>query len=415
MRKEINIRRAAYLAFYILLGVLWTVLDNWPNYDFIDFWGLGLVITIVLVWFIQFIDLEAIQGRQDSDAMFLGVVFGAVIISHTYCILNFIILSFQILPIFSGLTISLIVFSVVLFKLIWAILHKRKAFHNIIKLRQICITAFQILIYLCLNVMIVLGWIYTFSSFEWDEPVTDIFMTMLYISIISPYMCYKLIIPQIKDIFTRIKTRDIAIKQPYLLFLRCFTFDDDTLYDDILYRISLSIGHYYKILQVGNPKNVIKGNDSCITLYLPSIDWQKEVSHYVDSSSIIFLVINNTNGVLWEMLNHHQHINKFIFYVPENIEMESIIENEIFKKEVEANNPLAILINNNRALLNNHYFYFYDGILYSNENIFKTIVSYFELNSYLSWSKEIIEKDSFFQWNNPSRFKTSELISLGPE
>ena len=163
--------------------------------------------------------------------------------------------------------------------------------------------------------MIVLVWIYTFSSVEWDEPVTDIFLTMLYISNISPYMCYKLIIPQIKDIYTRIKTRDIAIKQPYLLFLRCFTFDDDMLYDDILYRISLSIGNYYKILQVGNPQNVIKGNDSCITLYLPSIEWQKEVSHYVDSSSIIFLVINNTNGVLWEMLNHHQHINKFIFYV----------------------------------------------------------------------------------------------------
>ena len=203
-----------------------------------------MLITILLVWFIQFIDLEAIQGRQDSDAMFLGVVDGLLIILFTYCILNLIILSFQISPIFSGLTISLIVFSVVLFKLIWAILHKRKGFHSIIKLRQICITASQILIYLCLNVMIVLVWIYTFSSVEWDEPVTDIFLTMLYISNISPYMCYKLIIPQIKDIYTRIKTRDIAIKQPYLLFLRCFTFDDDMLYDDILYRISLSLATF---------------------------------------------------------------------------------------------------------------------------------------------------------------------------
>lgn len=93
----------------------------------------------------------------------------------------------------------------------------------------------------------------------------------------------------------------------YILFLRCFKFDSVNLYTNVLTDLSAIFKKEYNVLQIGNPRNILKGYSMCDTFYLPSTNWQPVVRDYIINADIVFLVLDQTNGILWVAKTEHTH------------------------------------------------------------------------------------------------------------
>ena len=124
------------------------------------------------------------------------------------------------------------------------------------------------------------------------------------------------------------------IYTPDILFLRTFSFDNK--YQYIEHKIK-SIAVNRDVLTIGNPKTIFRKTLGK-TLYLPSVNWKKWLDYYILKSTNVILVVDNSKGVLWEMFEHIEHINKYIFIVPDKSLLKEILNNS--SVSIEKNNVL---------------------------------------------------------------------------
>ena len=186
----------------------------------------------------------------------------------------------------------------------------------------------------------------------------------------------------------------------YILFLRCFKFDSVNLYTNVLTDLSAIFKKEYNVLQIGNPRNILKGYSMCDTFYLPSTNWQPVVRDYIINADIVFLVLDQTNGILWEMLQHTEHSKKYVYYIPMNTNLAKLISNELFLDEYKNGNPIATLIKVwQNELTEGSFFYFYDGTLHLFSDIFSLVIEYAQL--YNLHSKETIRSKCIKFKNEP--------------
>lgn len=98
-------------------------------------------------------------------------------------------------------------------------------------------------------------------------------------------------------------------KKNYLLYLRSFTYDEKQDYVlPFLYSAQLPV------MKVGDPSYFSANTDDIDTFYLPSKNWHEQLDNYIDRASLVFCVLNNTPGILWEIFNHLDQKSKFIYF-----------------------------------------------------------------------------------------------------
>lgn len=199
-----------------------------------------------------------------------------------------------------------------------------------------------------------------FGPYYVTNTVNVLFLFVFLICIVAVIYIFRALS---KDLRVLVYHRD-----SYILFLRSFTFDsyEHEIYP-VLNKVLFHIPHLH-ILKIGNPKTFWpKGIGECF--YLPSKNWQKHLDYYIERAQFVFSVVDNTEGVLWEMFNHIKHYPKFIFYISDINKLRNIV-NTNTSQEVEEH----VLMKCFRELLNKDsikrgaFFLYNNQCYYSNDS-----------------------------------------------
>lgn len=123
----------------------------------------------------------------------------------------------------------------------------------------------------------------------------------------------------------------------YALYLRSFKDDIKTPFDNSLSEFYKSKG--LEIIQVADPSKVsynklFQGKN----LFILSPDWKKELSYCIEHAEHITLCIGSSKGVQWEMYSNLQHLDKYLFYVPDKAALLELINQT---NQDYANTPVA--------------------------------------------------------------------------
>lgn len=101
-----------------------------------------------------------------------------------------------------------------------------------------------------------------------------------------------------------------------IVVLRSFTYDDDIQYRNILEKLNEICNKInLNVMYIGNPNRIFNVISDCKCYFLPSIDWQSEVSHLIKEANMVFCYLGVSEGILWELLNHKDAWDKFLFYI----------------------------------------------------------------------------------------------------
>lgn len=205
----------------------------------------------------------------------------------------------------------------------------------------------------------------------------------------------------------------------YYLYLRSFQFDDK---EDALLKW-LPTGEK-QIMKIGNPSNHLFPNiRSQKTMYhdvlfLPSSNWKKHLDYYIYKAFSIISVVDDTQGVVWEMFHHSKYYHKIVFYVDSNeklCKLESMVaENNDYKSS-----PLLFYCINhlNYLKVTTPFVFWIKGqrCYYDSVNIVPSLLStkldctsksYFDIETSLdeTISKVALEDTSEYKrWNKTSR------------
>lgn len=123
----------------------------------------------------------------------------------------------------------------------------------------------------------------------------------------------------------------------YALYLRAFKDDTKTPFDNCL-------SEFYKsknleIIQVADPSKVSYNKSfQGKNLFILSPEWKKELSYCIEHAEHITLCIGSSKGVQWEMYSNLQHLDKYLFYVPEKAALLELINQT---NQDYANTPVA--------------------------------------------------------------------------
>ncbi len=110
----------------------------------------------------------------------------------------------------------------------------------------------------------------------------------------------------------------------YILYLRNFAFDEESRSSETIDIISSSIGNI-DLLRIGNPRTLFSFNATFTTFYLPDVNWQEEVSRLINKAYKCIIVLDVSEGVLWEMCNHLHKKEKFIYHISKLENLDNII------------------------------------------------------------------------------------------
>lgn len=101
-----------------------------------------------------------------------------------------------------------------------------------------------------------------------------------------------------------------------IVVLRSFMYDDDIKYKNTLENLNKISGKInLNVMYIGNPNKLFNFISDCKCYFLPSVDWQSEVSHLIKEANMVFCYLGVSEGILWELLNHKDEWDKFLFYI----------------------------------------------------------------------------------------------------
>ena len=125
-------------------------------------------------------------------------------------------------------------------------------------------------------------------------------------------------------LYLYISLRSYNAKGRHVLYLRNFVFDKDAVNDNIITQLD-EIFEGYVLLRIGNPKTILSINTSVMTFYLPDVNWQLTVSGLIKKVEYCFVVLDISDGVLWEICNHLQYKKKFIYHISSTARMGEVL------------------------------------------------------------------------------------------
>ena len=107
-------------------------------------------------------------------------------------------------------------------------------------------------------------------------------------------------------------------EESYYLYLRSFLFDKK---ED---NKSVKLPSDRKTMRIGDPSTQLfpkfLSKKSCHhdVMFLPTHNWKKHLDYYIYKSFSVVCVVDNTQGVVWEMFHHSEYYHKIVFYVHSN-------------------------------------------------------------------------------------------------
>lgn len=123
----------------------------------------------------------------------------------------------------------------------------------------------------------------------------------------------------------------------YALYLRSFKDDIKTPFDNSLKEFYKSKG--LEIIQVADPSKASYNKSfQGKNMFILSPDWKKELSYCIEKAEHITLCIGSSKGVQWEMYSNLQHLDKYLFYVPDKAALLELINQT---NQDYANTPVA--------------------------------------------------------------------------
>ena len=111
-------------------------------------------------------------------------------------------------------------------------------------------------------------------------------------------------------------------KRNYILYLRNFIYDKESSENDCI-KLMREVSRR-DVLRIGNPNTLFSLDFKCTTFYLPETDWQEEVSKLIDKAGMCFIVLDVSDGVMWEACNHLHNKNKFVYHISDAKKIDQI-------------------------------------------------------------------------------------------
>lgn len=157
----------------------------------------------------------------------------------------------------------------------------------------------------------------------------------------------------------------------FTLYLR--SFKSDGIYQKVEDEIKRINRYYNNILTIANPKTFFHKTIGH-TLYLPSINWKKFLEYYILRANCVIIVIDDSDGVMWEMFEHPNQLYKYIFIVPNKQKLQIVIhklktqsnlKDQLIKLvETTQQNSFIFTIENGEIIIDNinHLIEFYNRI-----------------------------------------------------
>ena len=205
----------------------------------------------------------------------------------------------------------------------------------------------------------------------------------------------------------------------FYLYLRSFQYDEK---ED--YLKTLLPGGEKQIMKIGNPSNSLFSkilSNRMVNhdiLFLPSSNWQKHLDYYIHKAYSVISVIDDTQGVIWEMFHHSEYYNKIVFYVDSSEKLNKLETMIAGSTESDSSPKLyyCIKVLNIRNVIPPYVFWIKDNRCYYETNL--TVVtsllstkldqiseSYFDIDSQIDTQvqEEIIKDTTYYEdWNNMS-------------
>lgn len=101
-----------------------------------------------------------------------------------------------------------------------------------------------------------------------------------------------------------------------VVVLRSFAYDDDDKYKDALAKVKKACNRMkLNVLYIGNPNKLFNRIYDCKCYFLPTTNWQNEVSILISKAKLTFCYLGVSEGILWELMNHNDKWDSFIFYL----------------------------------------------------------------------------------------------------
>lgn len=103
-------------------------------------------------------------------------------------------------------------------------------------------------------------------------------------------------------------------KPYYFLFLRRFVKDDQPRVKKCLDDLAQNKAGY-DVMRIGAPNTLFSSSNLYDTVYLTSTDWQACLRRYIRCAKLVFCVIDMSEGVLWEMIENTEYLDKYIYCI----------------------------------------------------------------------------------------------------
>lgn len=108
----------------------------------------------------------------------------------------------------------------------------------------------------------------------------------------------------------------------YNLYLRNFVYDRESSKNNCIELIREVSNR--DVLRIGNPNTLFSLDPNCATFYLPKTNWQEEVSKLIYKAGMCFIVLDVSDGVMWEACYHLPDKNKFIYHISDAKKIDQI-------------------------------------------------------------------------------------------
>ena len=157
-------------------------------------------------------------------------------------------------------------------------------------------------------------------------------------------------------------------------------------------------------------------------MFLPSSNWKKHLDYYIYKAFSVISVVDDTQGVVWEMFHHSEYYHKIVFYV-DSSEKLCKLERMVAESEEFKSSPLLFycISHLNKLGLWTPFVFWIKGkrCYYDNANMVSLLLStkldyeskyYFNidvLSGTTTVLREIEESDKYKGWDN-----TSSILSL---
>ena len=139
----------------------------------------------------------------------------------------------------------------------------------------------------------------------------DILMTFSYMQCILVASIY---IMGLGGTIIRNNSQLLFSKFGYVLYLRSFIIDN--MDEDIINQIKkYTEPKGDTILRIGDPNKLFYFADDIHTFFLPTKNWKAVLRKKIRRSKCVFLVIDKTPGLLWEIVENRESHKKYIFYL----------------------------------------------------------------------------------------------------